>query len=191
MWVVIEKSKENPQKHFWISGVFKNRQDAQEFGSHKNLTRELREIPAQDYPVMLMSDWVNFDYIYVTPEELAEKLLAFEKNQDEDHQYCIYYIFREDYRSTTPGEDSLGLTDHHHVDNQEIRDLVRIGLNVRSVGHLRGIYACDHCGRLNVGVLSEKGYSPPPGWQILHETEEEAYLTICSEECWRLIKEDT
>lgn len=195
MWVIIAKSEENPEKHFWIDGVFKNRSDAEEYSSvfHKkfNFTRELREIPAQDYPIMFVSDWVNFDYIYVTPEELAERLFDLEKTQDEDHQYCIYYNFRKDYRSISPGEDYLGMTDHHHVDNQEIKSLIQIGLRCRLVGRL-GIYNCDQCNRYDAGILSEKGYGPPPGWQIILEKEmipEKNYIIACSEDCRKLLED--
>lgn len=134
MWVILERVIANPQK-CWISGVFKKRRDAEELGSvpqELGISREVREIPARDYPVLFVEDFVKCDFIHVTSKELADLLFAFEKVADEDHSYCNYYIFREDYRGI-PGEDGLGRTDHHHVDNRLLRDILYRGLKVKSL----------------------------------------------------------
>ena len=207
MWAIIVKF----QKWCWISGIFKEHKEAQEYfalskDNHEEFNVAMREIPAQDYPIMFIENYGN-DFIYVTPEELAEKLLAFEKIEDEDHAYCNYYIFRKDYRAPIPGEDYLGATEHYHVSNHTIKGLISSALSVESVGGYGGIYVCRNCRKLSAGILSATGYGPPPGWQIIPwaesrdgefdsylrkegetvpETHSAAYLTFCSDECRRL-----
>lgn len=216
MWVIIERSKENP-RNCWIAGVFNESQDAQKYLSactdyniKFNTTSELREIPAKDYPVLFVTDFENPDFIYVTAEKLAEKLLAYKKIEDEDHVYCIFYIFREDYRSIVLGEDYLGWSDHHHVDNDTMKRLIWQALSIQSVGCYDGIYRCCNCEKLSAGILSAHGYGPPPNWQIIPwadsktielesylrnegervpETHSATYLTVCSEECCTSLKD--
>ncbi|MBS0647590.1 MAG: hypothetical protein JSS10_00010 [Verrucomicrobia bacterium] len=134
MWVIVERSTENPEQ-CWISGVFKKRQDAEEYGSSHGpselkFSQEVREISAREYPVLFMEDFAKCDFIYVTSKELADLLFAFVKVADEDHVYCNYFIFREDYRGI-PGEDCLGQTDHHHVDNGLLRNIFYHGLKFK------------------------------------------------------------
>ena len=216
MWAIILKSM-NPRET-WISGVFKEYKEAQEYlASSKDLYKkfnvappdEILEIPAQDYPVMFFRDLDSLDVTYVTPGDLAEKLLAFEKVEDEDHQYGMYYIFQEDYRALIPGEQYLVWINHHHIVNDEMTRLMWRALRVESVGGYKGIYSCSYCDKLSAGILSATGYSPPPGWQIipwaesknvesdsylrkegetLPKTHSATYLTVCSKKkCRRLI----
>jgi hypothetical protein len=208
MWVIIEKYREAP-KYSWISGVFKRLDDAQTYlaesfheGFHKQYNptpplQMLREIPAQEYPVLFIYDIAAADYHFVTEDELVDKIAALEKVDDEDHQYFIYHIFREDYRAINAGAEYVEMIDHHHLDNREIESLLMLGLKVRCVGSLRGIYTCEHCNRLSYGVLSKNGYEPPPGWLIVPRAEVDqeedstspTYLTCCSETCRKLLEE--
>lgn len=189
MWVIISRYKNEPRDKFggsWISGVFKDRQDAQEYLSVNlndisDVSSDLQEIPTKDYPIFFILDFENYNFTYVTQEQLAERLLSFEKIEDEDHVYCNYYIFREDYRSIVPGSDYLGWTDHHHVDKGAIKRLLWRALKIQSVGNYDGIYACSNCDKLGKGILSIKGYAPPQNWHIIpwaeaNDVEDESYL---------------
>ncbi|PJD97292.1 MAG: hypothetical protein CK425_04025 [Parachlamydia sp.] len=189
MWVIIERSKNKPE-HCWISGVFINHDDAQEYlstlPSRPAEIQELREIAAQEYPVMFVHDFDIHDCLYVTLDELTDKLLAFDKVEDEDHEYCKYYIFQKDYRGFSAEEKYYAWANHQHVDNQKMSHLIRTGLNIDSLGGISGIYCCANCNRKMTGVLSETGYGPPPQWQIIpHIDPEDAlmFLTVCSEDC--------
>jgi hypothetical protein len=229
MWVIIGKSTTNPTAfhEYWISGVFREQIDAQQYldSIPKNLNtkkfgeaiQELREFPAHDYPVVFLDDfnqtssiwsWSSTDFKFVTPEELAKYLFDLKKIED-DHLYLNYYIFHKDYRAHKPGEDSLGSTDHHHCDNDEIKSLLHIGLDVRSLGHLEGTFVCKYwqCDKKATGILTSKGFGPPSGWKILPwagsknwkvpsyqrknddetvpETHEATYLIVCSDDCFR------
>lgn len=193
MWVIIERY----ENHCWISGVYKNHQNAQDYLSIdlKEMydpapTQEIREIPAQDYPVYFLEDF-GHDFFYVTPEDLAAKLFNDAKTEDDDHDYCTYYIFRKDYRISTPGEDEMGRIAHHHVGNGHIKYMIEKGLFLQGLGHLNGFYTCWNCSKLGSGVLSGTGYTPPPGWHIIPKSEENservstphspAYRTCCSD----------
>jgi hypothetical protein len=174
MWVIIERY----ENHCWISGVYKNHQDAQDYLSidleemyESAPSQEIREIPAQDYPVFFLEDF-GHDFFYVTPEELTKNLFNDAKTEDDDHDYCTYYIFRKDYRISTPGQDEMGIIAHDHVDNAQIKYLIQKGLFLRGLGHLNGFYECRNCSKLSSGVLCEAGYQPPPGWHIIQEEEE-------------------
>lgn len=193
MWIIIEKTKETPSIQCWISGVFINHENAVEYlamiPDRPNEVKELREIEAQDYPVLFFYDFFLHDIIYVTLEELTDKLLSFRKVEDDDHQYCIYYTFQKDYRGFSSEEEYYPLVDHHHVDNHKMMRLIRKGLSVDSVGNhgnIAGIYWCSNCSRLASGILSEKGYEPPLKWLIMPQFDPEnkvKYMTVCSENC--------
>jgi hypothetical protein len=199
MWVIIERMKNNPNR-CWIGGVYKQRQDALEYqersfhkANHSEHMQELRDIPAQDYPILLLFDRDKSDYFYVTPEELAEKILKYEKVEDEDmeiyllgnrivkfpsHEYCTYYILRND---TAPEEELID--DHHvdnyedhHVDNCEMKEMYWRAITVNCVGGLDGVYTCDNCRKRCAGRLTEKGYEPPLGWHIVPQAEWDSYF---------------
>ncbi len=193
MWVITERSNENPQ-NCWISAIFKNQSDVEDYSHNLQsvVSQEIREIPAKDYPIIIVEDLINSDYFYITPGELAEKIFSFER-KDDDHQYCIYFIFREDYRNT----DELGLIQHKHVDNDHIKGLIWRALEDEVRGQLNGIFQCDNCRECAPGILTERGYEPPPGWRIIPSSTWDsyfseaqmpekfigAYLTVCSEAC--------
>jgi hypothetical protein len=118
MWLVIEKSDCN----CWISGVFLQLVDAEQYLSILPLDHlegtELREISANEYPILLIHDFEMQDLIYVTLDELVDRLWAVERLHDDDHQYFMYFVFQEDYRGYTHEEEYYAFANHHHVDNR-------------------------------------------------------------------------
>lgn len=199
MWIIFFHFSDAIQPS--IIGVFKERMEAEKYlfsiVSHEwiddSTNLKLKEIPSVDYPVIFFNDFEHCEYTSL--ENLAEKLSHLKKMDDEDHQYGIYYIFYEDYRGILPGEEYLKFIDHHHVDHNKIKSLIKRGLKIDTFRERDvGIYRCDYCGKKTHANLTINGYLPPAGWQIylLHDSEEgeEKYECVCSAECWKLFEQE-
>lgn len=196
MWIIIERLINRPE-HCWFAGVFLNYDDMQNYLSilpnRPTEIREVREIPTHEYPVLFVYDFNANDLLYVTNEQLVDKLSKIKLVDDDDHEYCKYYVFNQDYRGFSPQEEYYTWTNHHHIDNHALKSLIAKGLLISCIGTFEGIYCCENCHRAETGILSEKGYTPPSQWQIIPQIYLEAstkYITICSEECKLILMDE-
>lgn len=115
----------SPGVHYFC-GVFQKKEVAQEYLAsipedyRKNCRME--GYPGFSYPLYLIEeDFHREPAAPITREALAKKMTMMAKVDDEDYEYFNYYLFVDDYRGFIPGEDCLGMTDHHHVDNHHIQ----------------------------------------------------------------------
>ncbi len=188
MWLCTLEAKDSLVP--WIVGVFKERQELEQYlfsiSSHPLLPKspklQITEINASDYPVLFLCNFETNEFSHINIGELANKLSEFTLVDDEDHQYGIYYTFREDWRAIIPEDQKYWqLMEHHHIDCHEIERLIWRGLRTQLAGGYPGIYTCDWCDKMVQSSLTESGYPPPQGWQIFYA--EERYMTVCSENC--------
>lgn len=115
----------SPGVHYFC-GVFQKEEVAKEYlasiSDEYRKNCRLESFSEFSYPLYLIEeDFYQKPAIPITRADLAKKMAMMPKVDDENHEYFNYYLFVDDYRGIIPGEDCLGMTDHHHVDNHHIQ----------------------------------------------------------------------
>jgi len=194
MFIIYGYDHPKAPERSYISGVFKNREDAKKYlqaipEQFKN-NNKLEEISQKDYPIYFVEDFQKKTIYPIDRFELAKKIVMMPKIEDDDHIYFNFYRFIEDYCSKHPGEDSLGWTDHTHLDNDYIIWSLDASLEKGEVEYSNCYFHCNMCGRPGAGIvrlndeLQTLNWVPPENWIVDTTCETRKHpLLFCQQKC--------
>ncbi len=107
----------------WISGIFRTRADAEALLGRvpETLSRwqQIVEVPFDDYPVYVV-EADGFRFLSLDGLKAVLEGTTTEGDDSVESHLTIYKIER-DFAPRKPGEDSMGLLPHIHVDDRFLR----------------------------------------------------------------------
>lgn len=128
MYILISK-----QFREYVTGIFSTIENYNDYISRipDDLTTHLTTIKLElSYPFYLTEDHEGFNFY--TEEEIKAKMATFiaqMKQRDEDWCYTNLYRICEDFEPKYPGDDGMGMINHHHVSNTTLEYMMECGFN--------------------------------------------------------------
>jgi hypothetical protein len=112
----------NAKKWQWISGIFRNRAEAEVFflsiPESARSFRRIIEIPVTRFPFFIIEDR-GFEYGGLA--FVRERLKKLVPSGSENNVLLNVYAVRQEFRPPVPGTDKMGELDHWHVTNFSLK----------------------------------------------------------------------
>jgi hypothetical protein len=121
----------------WISGIFQDRDNAISYTESippDINSPELREFIIDCYPVYLL-EAKGIEFTLYKDADLNTYINTLKLQDDDDYWYGNVYYLEEDWKSSRPGTDYMGIIQHEHILNRNI-------LKIRDVGIAEYFLSC-------------------------------------------------
>ncbi|OFX48517.1 MAG: hypothetical protein A2046_02520 [Bacteroidetes bacterium GWA2_30_7] len=121
------------KKQNFVCGLYETKKKA-ENAFQKIIKKEDFQITEHNniqFPFFLIEKKNKFEY-YQKKEEIQSYLekIKVKKNVNEDYTYCTLYIIEKEFGTKNPENDSMGSIDHVHIDNELLKNIEGLVLDI-------------------------------------------------------------